>query len=196
MMQVDPQSLLTLLEQHLSWYPLMELRDIYKLLYQGVMGSEHLLTSAEDYTQYLQAEFDQLQPNASQRLFEPVRTDGALFRLNLRPYKARHTDLENLTPYLLESARIVTGTRSELCVVWAVFIELCIHGRICNFDANVTSRFSQRLEGVDYPPMHHSDVYQRAYQPAYRLIAAKFIPKLGLADVRGKRKNTTKDGFS
>ena len=34
----SPENLVELLKQHLSWYPLMEPRDIYKLLYQGVRG--------------------------------------------------------------------------------------------------------------------------------------------------------------
>ncbi len=180
MTQDDPEGLLPLLDQHLSWYPLMELRDFYKLLYQGVMGSEHLLTSAENYTQNLQAEFRLIQPEAGQRLLEPVRRDEALFRLNLAPVKARHLDLDRLTPSFLETAQIVRGTKSELRAVWTAFVELCIHGHICNFDANVILRFSKRLEGADYPATHHSEVYRQAYKPAYRLIAGRYVSALEL----------------
>jgi hypothetical protein len=182
MTQDDPEGLRPLLDQHLSWYPLMELRDFYKLIYQGVMGSEHLLTSAENYTQYLQDEFRLIQPEASQRLLEPVRGDETLFRLNLSPYKARHLELDRLTPSFLETAQIISGTRSELRAAWAAFVELCIHGHICNFDANVILRFSKRLEEADYPAAHHSEVYRQAYKPAYRLIAAKYVSALGMND--------------
>ena len=146
------------------------------------MGSEHLLSSVEEYTRYLQAEFTQLQPEASQRLLEPVRPDKALFRLNLSPYKAHHSNIDQLTPSLVESARVVAGTQAELRVVWAVFVELCLHGRICGFDAMVISQFSQRLESVNYPAIHHSEVYRQAYKPAYRLIAAKYVTALGMND--------------
>ncbi len=46
----DRDGLLWLLKQHLDWYPQMELRDVYKLLYQGVMGAEHLISSPEEFT--------------------------------------------------------------------------------------------------------------------------------------------------
>ncbi len=180
MTQDDPEGLLPLLEQHLSWYPLMELRDFYKLIYQGVMGSEHLLTSAESYTQYLQAEFRLIQPDASQRLLEPIRRDEALFRLNLAPYKVRQLELDRLTAYFLETAQIVYGTKSELRAVWTAFVELCLHGHICNFEANVILRFSKRVEEADYPAMHHSEIYRQAYKPAYRLLAGKYISALEL----------------
>jgi len=182
MMQDDPEGLLPLLEQHLSWYPLMELRDFYKLIYQGVMGSEHLLTSAENYIQYLQDEFRLIQPEASLRLIEPVRRDEALLRINFAPYKARDLELDRLTPALLETAQLVRGTKTELRTAWAAFVELCMHGHICNFDANVILRFSKRLEEADYPAAHHSEVYRQAYKPAYRLIAAKYVSALGMND--------------
>jgi hypothetical protein len=180
MMQDDPGSLLKLLEQHLSWYPLMELRDIYKLLYQAVMGSEHLLTSPEQYTQNLYSEFDQLQPDPSQRLLEPVQPDGSLLRLNLRVYKVRQVNLDSLITALLETALLKAGTEPELRATWTAFIVLCQQGRIRNFDAISIQQFSQWLNELEYPVMHHSEVYCRAYQPAYRLIAAKFVPALGL----------------
>ncbi len=182
MMQNNPEGLLSLLEQHLSWYPVMEPRDIYKLLYQGVMGSEHLLTTAEEYTQYLHYEFETLQPEVSQAMLEPVRPDGALFRLNLRPYKSHLQSIDILTPTLLESARIVFGNITELRAVWESFVQYCHQGRIHHFDTTFIHQFSGWLDEVDYPAVHHSEAYRRAYQPAYRLISAKFIPELGLND--------------
>ncbi len=180
MMQDD--ALLKLLERHIGWYPLMELRDFYKLLYQGVMGSEHLQTSAEEYTQNLYSEFEQLKPDPFLRLLESVRPDRALYRLNLGSYKAQNSNIDRVTPFLVESARIVTGTRDELKAVWENFVELCLHGQICNFDAIVISQFSQRLETVNYPAMHHSEIYRIAYKPAYRLLAAKYASGLVLTD--------------
>jgi hypothetical protein len=182
MMQVDPDSLLNLVELHLSWYPLMELRDIYKLLYQGVMGSEHLITNGEEYTHNLRSEFAHLHPDSSQRLLEPVRLDGALFRLNLRPYKSKQLGIEVLTSYLLETAYLISGTRAELSAVWALFVKLCQQGQINLFDCKILQHFSQWLEEMEYPAIHHSEVYCHAYQPAYRLISANFISALELSD--------------
>lgn len=188
MMQANPGGLLTLLEQHLNWYPLMELRDIYKLLYQGVMGSEHLLSGEQQFIKYLQDEFIKILPDASLRLLEPVRTDRAMFRVNLSAYKAQKASIDHLAKYLVETARIRTGTIDELRAVWINFVSLCIQGHICGFDANILSRFSQRLEGANYPTVHHSDAYRKAYMPAYRILAVQYIPEINL-DASGGRES-------
>jgi hypothetical protein len=158
----------------------MELRDVYKLLYQGVMGAEHLLPSREEYTRYLRAEYEPLQPDPAGRLLEPVRPDGALYRLNLRPLKSRQQALDQLITYLLETAHIITGTRTELEGVWDAFSNLCAQGQIKGFDSASIEQFSRWLEQVDYPAIHHSEAYFREYQPAYRLIAARYIHELGM----------------
>lgn len=178
-MQPEPPDLPTLLNLHFSWYPLMELRDVYKLLFQGVMGAEHLMPSREEYTRYLEGEFTPLQPDPAERLLEPVRPDGVLFRLNLRPYKARQEGIGQLIPYLLETANVVTGTKSQLQSMWAEFTRLCREGQIPQFDAASIDQFNRWLEGIDYPALHHSESYGRLYKPAYRLIAGKFTTYLG-----------------
>jgi hypothetical protein len=178
--QPDPSDLLTLLELHLSWYPLMELQDVYKLLYQGVMGAEHLMPSREEYTRYLEAEFEPLLPDPTERLLEPVRPDGALYRLNLRPYKARHLSLDQLISYLVETANVVKCTKSGFITAWAEFTQLCLQGQIQQFDAKAIDEFTHWLEQIGYPALHHSETYGREYIPAYRLIADRSIPELGL----------------
>jgi hypothetical protein len=180
MMQPDHMSLLPLIELHLSWYPLMELRDVYKLIYQMVMGAEHLMPSREEYTKYLAAEFEPLQPDPTERLLEPVRPDGALYRLNLRPYKARRLGLDKLISYLLETAHVITGTKPELLAAWDEFTQLCLQGQIQQFDGVTIEQFNQWLERIEYPALHHSETYGREYRPAYRLIAAEFLHEFGL----------------
>lgn len=170
----------TLLKMHFSWYPLMELRDVYKLLYQGVMGAEHLMPSREEYTACLENEFEPLQPDPTARLLEVVRPDGALFRLNLRPYKARQQGLNKLISCLLETGQVIKGTKPELFAAWEEFTQLSLHGQIKQFDAKTIEQFKQWLEQLDYPAIHHSEIYRNEYQPAYRLIAAKFIHELGI----------------
>jgi hypothetical protein len=178
-MQPEHMDLLPLLELHLNWYPLMELRDVYKLLYQGVMGAEHLMPSREEYTKYLVDEFAPLQPDPNERLLEPVRPDGALYRLNLRAYKARRLGLDALVPHLLETANVITGTKPELLAAWNEFTQLCLRGQIQQFDAAIIEQFNLWLERIEYPAIHHSETYGREYRPAYRLIAAQFAHGLG-----------------
>ncbi len=65
--------MISTIQQHLSWYPRMELRDVYKLFYQGAMGSEHLISSTQAFISYLNEEFEPLQADPAERLLEPIR---------------------------------------------------------------------------------------------------------------------------
>ena len=182
MMPDKPESLLELLKLHLGWYPLMEPRDVYKLLYQGVMGSEHLLASQLEFIRYLRSEFEPLKTDPGQILFEPIRTDGKLFRVNLRSYKSRWLGLDSLFSPLIETAQLITGTQGELRMVWQDFIQLCTNGQFVNFKLDTLQQFSCWLEQIEFSAVHHSEVYEHNYQPAYRLISARFIPALGLTN--------------
>jgi len=182
MMQDDPESLLKLLELHFAWYPLMEPRDVYKLLYQGVLGSEHIISSPENFKAYLLSELDELSADPAERLLEPVIADQTLLRLNLRPLKARHIELNQLITALLETGKIATGTQVMLQTTWVRFVALCETGQIDQFSINTVHGFSAWLVEMAFPAVHHSDIYGRAYHPAYRLISTRFIPMLGMTD--------------
>lgn len=179
-MLVDPLSQLELIQRHLSWYPLMEAADIYKLLYQGAMGAEHLLSSPEDFILQLAMEFDHLQPDPSGRLLEPVRRDFSLLRLNLSTYKSHQGRLDALFPAVLETARTSTGDQAQLQAAWSEFVGYCEDGHISGFEQAELRRFSTFLESSGYPAVHHSQVYSLHYHPAYRLISASSARKSGL----------------
>jgi hypothetical protein len=59
---------------------------------------------------------------------------------------------------------------------------LCEAGRINQFSTSTVHGFGAWLVEMAFPVVHHSDIYRRSYRPAYRLIAANFIPELGLSD--------------
>jgi hypothetical protein len=182
MMPVDTLGLVDLLKQHLSWYPMMEVQDVYKLLFQGVLGPEHLIDSTEEYSRYLEQEYDALQMDARQVLFEPVRADGLLFRVNLRAYKAHQLGLIRLVTLLIKTAQLIQGTKPELKLAWSTFTQLCQQGYIRHFNLEDIAEFDHHLEESGFNAMHHSETYRRLYQPAYRLIAAILIPSLELSD--------------
>lgn len=172
--------MLEIILQHLKWYPLMRPCDVYKLIFQGVMGSEHLISSAEGFTKYLAEEFDPLLPDPSGRLLEPLRPDRTLLRINLRPYKALKKPVNLLIPALLETASSVKGDLDELRAAWMDFVQACEQGRVPGINATELHEFTTWLEGLGFPALHHSEAYSSAYQPAYRLIAAQNLHQLGM----------------
>jgi hypothetical protein len=74
------QDLLETLDTHSAHYPLMTLQDIYKLLYQGVLGPEHLMAEPDAFTGRLLAELEAVSPAVDEPPYEPVRPDGRLRR--------------------------------------------------------------------------------------------------------------------
>lgn len=178
----DSEAWLSLIEQQLNQYPLMELLDIYKLLYQGVMGPEHMMATRQEFSRRLLAEFDAVQPDQTQGVLESIRPGHALFRLNLRAYKARHSSVEELIPAMLATTKLVAGTLDELRTLWASFSQWCRQGKIAKFTTTDIDNFINWLEEQCFPTVHHSKIYTLEYQPAYRLIASDFIDELGLAD--------------
>jgi hypothetical protein len=177
---IQKSDLCHLLEQHLTWYPLMQVEDIYKLIYQGAMGSGHSITSSQEFIHQLNTEYASLQPAPDERPLETVRPDHTLLRLNLRPYKANHLDTKHLIPLLIETSRQFTASAAELVQDWNTFIHYCEQNKGFPFKVQYIRQFTHWLEKEDYPAIHHSPVYRHNYQPSYRLIGIQFVTELGL----------------
>jgi len=177
-------SLAHLIDKHLAQHPAMEPRDVYKLLYQGVLGPEHLIASLEDFAARLRTEYETVPPYAAEPLWEPVCPDGALGRLNLRPFKARGGNMEQLIATCLWTAGQAWGTPEELQAAWATFVELCRAGQWKVLPLPEVLAFSAWLEEHGYPAVHHSTGYKEASAPAYRLVCSKFLSHLKIQEVK------------
>src|SRR5512136_2283430 len=110
----DSPAVARLIDDHLARYPAMEPADVYKLLYQGVLGPEHLIASPKAFAARLRVEYDIQPSDDAEPLWEPVRPDGARGRVNLRPFKAAGGDVERLIAACLEIAERAWGTPAEL----------------------------------------------------------------------------------
>jgi hypothetical protein len=177
---IDNSLLLKLLQQHQSWYPFMQERDAYKLIYQATMGPEHLIPNQQDFTRELEVEFSQLVPDPDERLLEAVRPDQTLFRLNLRPYKSGNQAIDRLVPFFIETPKHVTASLYDLVKSWRLFVDFCERGQLRSFRVRRVQHFTIWVEKEGYPAIHHSPVYREHYQPHYRLISAKSLGELGL----------------
>lgn len=183
-MRQSRTSLAHLIAEHVARHPVMEPCDVYKLLYQGVLGLEHLVASPEDFAARLRTEYEAVSPCAAEPLWEPVRPDGALVRLNLRPFKARRGDVEQLIAVCLRTARQAWGTPEELKGTWATFVELCRSQTWEAFPLLKVLALSTWIEEHGYPAIHHSAGYREANEPAYRLICSEFLSCLKMQEVK------------
>lgn len=180
----EEQALDRLLAGHLARHRAMKPCDVYKLLYQGVLGAEHLFQvgfrpgHTTDFAERLRAEYADLPAAEDDPLWEEVRPDGELGRIHLRPFKAHGGDLERLIAACQQTAEQTWGTVKELREVWALFVDRCRAGRWREFPLPEVLAFSAWLEEQGYPAVHHSPEYRKANRPAYRLLARAFCPEV------------------
>lgn len=168
---IDPW--ISLIDWHLGLRPRMQARDVYKLLYQGVLGPEHLVGLAEAFEARLREELAAVEADESQPLLEAIHPDRTLARINLRPYKAGQGEVSQLALACLETAQQGWGMPDELRQAWKLYLSACQACRWPNQPASEVMDFSNWLEEHNYPAVHHSEVYKRLYRPAYRLVAAE-----------------------
>ena len=176
----DHEGLFRLIDQHLRWYPCMEPRDVYKLLYQGVLGPEHNIEDKTAFRERLLAGFASLEARQGERLYEPVRPDGSLVRINLRRFKLEYGDLDWLIAACLAAGRQKWGELEELKSAWDTFFGLCQEGRWPGFGPTSVSECSVWLQARGYPAEHHSPAYRSCRQPSYRLIGKTALSALSL----------------
>ncbi|HTP09338.1 MAG TPA: hypothetical protein VMP08_13875 [Anaerolineae bacterium] len=154
---------------HLARRPLLEPRDVYKLLYQGILGPEHLIASPQDFEARLVSEVEEIAAADDEPLWESIRPDGALGRLNLRPYKARRGDMRTLNAACLKTAEYAWGSKDSLRAVWTDFAAACRSGRWPLSWLEI-QHLTKWLVEQDFPAVHHTQTYRQEYAPAYRLL--------------------------
>jgi hypothetical protein len=160
---------------HLARRPRMETRDVYKLLYQSVRGPEHIVVSPQAFRERLQAEWAALEDGPDDPVWELIRPDGSLLRVNLRPYQAAGGRLDVLADACLLTAGLDWGVPADLKRKWGR-LEAEWAGLEAKFSGlQDYAGFSAWLEAENYPAVHHSEVYRRLYRPAYRLVAADYL---------------------
>ena len=170
---------LPILKAHLERYPSMQLDDVYKLAHQACLGSEHAVASRAYAQQRLQQELAELgvgdSPAESEPLIDPISADGRIVRVHLRPFIAGGYAVDSLLDAFMRTASEYVGKPAALENCEADVADIAAAGVSAFQPADVRIHW-QRLASLGYPAIHHSAVYRTAYQPAYRVIAAEFLP--------------------
>lgn len=162
---------LVLIEAHLQRYPALAVQDVYKLLYQGILGPEHILPSADIFTTRLEAELAALDARPGALLLESIRPDESLLRIHLRPWLALEQSVGALVGACLETGRQAWGTPANLLSIWRFFLEQLAAGRFPALSLSEAETLDALLAEKNYPPLHHSPAYTENYHPAYRLVS-------------------------
>lgn len=165
----ENSGLLQLIKYHLRLHRDVEIQDIYKMLYQGVFGGEHLLTTRDAAQMRLDEEWRRVSADGEQDLFEPVSIDGRVVRINLRRCKADGIDLAEIWRAFHASGGKVNASLEDFEGTWRRFHGLCSK-RLLMFPADKVAAFGREAKNFGCPAKHHSSAYRQANEPAYRVL--------------------------
>lgn len=157
--------------------------DVYKLLYQGVFGIDHLLS--KEARNFLKEEANtlRLDEQPEEPLLEEASTDGSMVRVNLRPYLRRGLPLDRLFSAMKASAE--KGREEDFLGAWSVFRELVRSGTLV-FDEGEIEELDREVKPGGCPMRHHSEAYRGAYHPAYRIVKLSTLKKMFKAEELGE----------
>src|SRR5215211_2721099 len=157
------------IRSHLTRYPAMQFQDIYKLIHQAAMGSEHAISSAEMARNWLERELAGMGTGPDETPIDSISPDGQIVRVHLRPYRAQGGDPGALLDAFISTANEFRSDRQLLQDYWNTATEMQ------HFSSVEMDEFIQSVRAQNYPVMHHSPEYKRLYRPAYRVVWRKYL---------------------
>lgn len=170
----EREALRRVLTDHAARYPRMQVQDLYKLLHQSAMGSEHALGDAGIARSLLDREAANLGYGPHDPLVDPISPDGRIVRIHLRPYIHAGRDLVKLLAAFIKTANEWRGLPEclkQYCTDAAMVVK---DGLFPFSGADVLALWAEQEE-QGYPAVHHSEIYEHLYRPAYRVVARVFL---------------------
>jgi hypothetical protein len=149
--------------------------DLYKLLHQAAMGSEHAMTDTAGVRAYLTRELATMGQGAEEPMIDTIAPDGAIVRVHLRPWVAAGRSTDSLLAAFIATADAFQGDTARLGRSLAIAEQMIAAGG-ARFPVTTWRDLVQTQRAAGYPAVHHSPEYGSAYNPAYRVVAGPLIP--------------------
>jgi hypothetical protein len=168
----------SLLLKHINARPLMQVEDVYKLIYQSCMGLGHLLKDRNQILWRLISEMDTNWPTMEpENLMEDITLNHPLIRVNLRPYVKEKLPPEILYAAMLETELFMQPDRNRLIRTWDAYLTM-ENQQILPGCRLGLEEFAQKVIEKDYPVQHHSEAYRQTYFPSYRIVDTNIFSQM------------------
>ncbi len=155
----------------LDHYPHATAQDVYKVIYQGVMGPAHLADGHAHVEEELQREWDGLTPT-NQPLWLPIAIQGDWGWLNLRAWKQQGGALEPVQRALWRSIHAAHTAPAAVSQEWQR-VAAAVRAGSLPLDPAPFEQFDAWVRGQHYPVVHHTQEFVAHYQPAYRVLSRR-----------------------
>jgi hypothetical protein len=165
----------SILTAHAARYPAWTLDDLYKLLHQAALGSEHAVRDEAHARDWLTRELAGLGAGPEEPLVDIISPGGEVVRVHLRPFVRYRLDAGLLLDASLRTARDFPRRADRITEYAATAADLAREG-ILRFGAEEISEHIASKKQAGFPAIHHSPAFEAAYRPAYRVVAARELP--------------------
>lgn len=161
-------------------YPQIQLYDIYKSVFQDVIGPEHMIKDSVAVKKYLDKELSLMDSTGCIPAYaEPCGADGNYVRVSLSAVRDGLITEEELLDAFMSSARQKHANDIELLKEQWNAIKEAVK-RTPLYDARkqeAQENFIDSILHTDDVSIHHSLVYSQEYSPHYRIIAREIYSK-------------------
>jgi hypothetical protein len=164
-----------ILAAHAARYPHWAIDDLYKLLHQAALGSEHAVSDVARARDWLTQELGRLGPGPEEPLIDPISPAGEVVRVHLRPFFRRHLEGELLLGAFTRTARHFQGSAHCIVEYGETAAGLAREG-LLRFAEDEVAEFVSRMKDAGFPAVHHSPGFKAEYRPAYRVVAHHELP--------------------
>ncbi len=186
-----------LLIRELQWREVGQPQDLYKFLYQAVMGPAHVQIDADHAVAWLQSEWLKMEMEMEEEegrkgllpLLEPLRPDSQLVRVHLEPLVRLVTN--GVPPAQREKviglawermavafSRTAEAWQQELGVLRGLWERVAADRDLWgeHFSSELLERFTREVTSAWWPAVHHSENYRERWRPHYRVVAPRLLP--------------------
>lgn len=164
-----------ILTAHVRRYPRLKVGDLYKLVYQAALGSEHAGVDREQAGIRLQRELATVRSQADAPLVEVIAPAGRLLRVHLWPFARRGWKPDWMLDAFIQTASGFRGSVATLQSYWQTAEALAAEGSL-PFQVQELRAWLSEMRRLGFPPVHHTTAFRNAYAPAYRVVARAYLP--------------------
>ncbi len=159
--------------------PETRIEDAYKWLFHATQGGDHAIRSLDGPRAWMDREWDTLaKPNPGEPLWVPLRPDGKLGRLNLRPYRTAGGDRDKLLDAFVASAKSFRPDRDRFTKEWTELGKRLTSRPLGKLTRAEWERLDTEAKPRGYPAWDHSEAFERSRKPAYRVLTDQEFKRL------------------
>ena len=173
---IDKTALRQAIERQLATYPKSQLQDIYKAFYQEHFGAEHMITDKEAARNYLDQELATMQDKRDGIYVEPIGMSGDYVRVYLIAVSHKILSSSQLLQAFIESAGDHKPPTISWATKWQAIVEVV--DEVSPGLGSDDERAMLLQASLNNQAVHHSQAYNAAYHPHYRIVKREIFEKM------------------